>query len=171
MALSDKDILKLMKHGEIEITPFKQEQLGPASVDLTLGKEWEVFKKRYVGETVDLKKTGFKELVKKIKADKMILNPGEMCLGKTLEKITLSPGIMGVLEGRSRYARIGLTVHVTASLVQPGISNRQVLEIVNLSPFRIILHKGMRISQISFHRLESPTSKPYRKFGEIARKQ
>lgn len=171
MALSDKDIGKMMKTGRIKIRPFKKEQLGSASVDLTLSNEWYFFKKRYIGKIVDLKKTDFKDLVTKVITDKIILNPGEMCLGKTLEKITLAPDIMGALEGRSRYARVGLTVHVTASLVQPGSDNHQVLEIVNLSPFKLVLHKGMRISQMSFHKLESATSKPYKKFGKIARKQ
>lgn len=171
MALSNKDIIELMKKGKIKINPFEKNQLGPASVDLTLSNEWSFFKEKYLGETVDLSKKSFKQLTRDIKCKSVVLDPGEMCLGKTVEKITLDPGILGILEGRSRYARVGLTVHVTASLVQPGSSNRQVLEIVNLSPLRIILHKGMRISQMSFHRLDSPTTKPYKKFGKIARNQ
>jgi deoxycytidine triphosphate deaminase len=56
-------------------------------------------------------------------------------------------------------------------LVQPGSDNRQVLEIVNLAPFPIKLHAGMRISQVVFERLESATEKPYSRFGQIAKKQ
>ena len=78
---------------------------------------------------------------------------------------------MGKLEGRSRYARMGVIIHTTSALVQPGSDNRQVLEIVNLAPFPIKLSAGMRISQIVFEYLKSPTSKPYSKFGKIARKQ
>lgn len=171
MALSDRDILNLMKKGKIKINPFKKEQLGPASVDLTLSEEWYFFKEKYLGKKIDLGKIEFQELMKKTRAKTIILNPGEMCLGKTIEKITLAPDIVGILEGRSRYARVGLTVHVTASLVQPGSDNHQVLEIVNLSPFKLVLHSGMRISQMSFHKLESKTTKPYNKFGKIARNQ
>ena len=75
---------------------------------------------------------------------------------------------MGNLEGRSRYARMGLVIHITSALVQPGSSNHQVLEIVNLAPFPLKLHAGMRISQVVFERMESDTSKPYAKFGKIA---
>jgi len=99
------------------------------------------------------------------------LDPGEMCLGKTLEKITLPANMIGRLEGRSRYARMGLVIHITSALVQPGSSNHQVLEIVNLAPFPIQLHAGMRISQVVFERMETNTSKPYAKFGQIARDQ
>ncbi len=94
-----------------------------------------------------------------------------MCLGKTLEKITLPAGIIGTLEGRSRYARMGLAVHVTSALVQPGSDNHQILEIVNFAPFSIKLHSGMRISQVIFERMETPSSKPYSKFGRIAKRQ
>lgn len=53
------------------------------------------------------------------------------CLGITQEKICLSPEYCGLLEGRSRFARLGLFVHITAGFMQPGIENRQVLEIFN----------------------------------------
>jgi len=94
-----------------------------------------------------------------------------MCLAISEEKITLAPDIMGRLEGRSRYARMGLAVHITSAVVQPGSDNHQVFEIVNSAPFTVVLHKGMRISQVVFYRLESPTSKPYAKYGKVARKQ
>ncbi len=171
MALSDVDIKKLMKSGKIRIKPFKKEQLGPASIDLTLSNEWYFFKEKYIGGLMDLKKVDFKKAHRKLRADAVVLAPGEMCLGKTVEKITLAPDIMGKLEGRSRYARMGLSIHITSSIVQPGSSNHQILEIVNLSPAAIVLHKGMRVSQIIFHEVRTPSSKPYAKYGKIARVQ
>lgn len=169
MYLSDVDIKKAIKKGGIKIEPLSEGQIGPASIDLTLDDKWWVPKKKMF--PVDLKKVGWEKLMVKKTADRILLNPGELCLGITKEKITLGNDIIGKLEGRSRYARVGLSVHVTASLVQPGVSNHQVLEIVNNAPFPIILHKGMRVSQIVFARTESRTSKPYRKVGKIAVKQ
>lgn len=169
--LANVDIERYLKRGIIKIKPLKKEQIGPASVDLTLSDEWYFFKEEYIGKTVDLSKKNYTELIKKVKADNIILRPGEMCMGRTVEKITLPPDIIGMLEGRSRYARVGLTAHVTASIVQPGSDNHQVLEIVNLSPFTVVLHKGMRISQITFDEMKGPTSKPYKKYGKIARNQ
>lgn len=171
MVYSDVDIKKLLKEGKIKIKPLKKDQIGPASIDLTLSDEWYFFKEKFIGELVDLKKTDFKKAHKKVKGEMIILGSGEMCLGKTVEKITLPPDIMGHLEGRSRYARMGVSIHITSSIVQPGSNNHQVLEIVNLAPFPIVLHKGMRISQVVFHKMESSTSKPYSKYGKIARVQ
>ncbi|MFH1447369.1 MAG: dCTP deaminase [Candidatus Micrarchaeota archaeon] len=171
MILSDKDILELMRKKKLVITPFEKEQLGQASVDLTLSNRFWKFKEAFIGKRVDLRKIDFKEATEEVAADSLELSPGEMCLGLTVEHITLPGDIMGHLEGRSKYARMGLAVHVTSSVVQPGSDNRQVLEIVNMSPFKLVIHEGMRISQVLFERLESATGKPYARFGKIARKQ
>lgn len=174
MVLSDKDIMREMKAGNIVFSPKLQaSQIGAASVDLTLdGKFW-LFKKKYIrgGALVDLSKITFQEATEMHPESSITLSPGEMCLGITKERIGLAPNIMGSLEGRSRFARMGLAVHVTSALVQAGSDNHQVLEIVNLAPFAVKIHEGMRISQVVFEYLESPTSKPYRKFGKIATKQ
>jgi len=171
MLLSNSDIKEYLKNGRINIKPLKDEQIGSASVDLTLGNKFWFFKEKYVGEMVDLSKTDFMEATYAITAGTVALGMGEMCLGITKEKITLPSDIMGRLEGRSRYARMGLGVHITSALVQPGSNNHQVLEIVNNAPFTSILHSGMRISQIVFYQMSSPSTKPYAKFGKIARKQ
>jgi dCTP deaminase len=171
MFLSDVDVKREMKGGGIKIVPFEKSQLGQASVDLSLGDTFWFFKEKYLGSVVDLGKVNFKGATKRVKADCVVLGHGEMCLGISREKLTLAPDIMGRLEGRSRYARMGLAVHVTSAVVQPGSSNHQVFEIVNHAPFPIVLHSGMRISQVVFSRLETPTSKPYAKHGKIARKQ
>lgn len=171
MILSDKDIRKMLAEKKMRIAPLEDGQIGPASVDLTLSDEWYFFKDEYKRAIVDLKETGFAEAFEMKKAAEITLRPGELCLGKTAERITLPNNVMGKLEGRSRYARMGVIIHTTSALVQPGSDNRQVLEIVNLAPFPIKLHSGMRLSQVVFERLESPTGKPYAKYGEIARGQ
>jgi dCTP deaminase len=171
MILSDKDIKGLLRDGTIRIEPLEEEQIGPASVDLTLSDEWHLFKEELMEETIDLSERGFQESFDVIRNESIVLAPMQLCLAKTKEKITLPADIMGNLEGRSKYARMGLIIHITSALVQPGSSNHQVLEIVNLAPFPVKLHAGMRISQVVFERLESGTTKPYHEFGRIARDQ
>ncbi|NCN03456.1 MAG: dCTP deaminase, partial [Candidatus Pacebacteria bacterium] len=72
----------------------------------------------------------------------------------TKEKITLPGNICGWLEGRSRFARLGLLIHISAGLIQPGVDNHQVLEITNLSPNTLVLYAGERICQLAFQRCE-----------------
>ena len=173
MALSNEDIKSAIRRGMLRFSPpISQEQIGPASVDLTLdGKFW-IFKKKFVGKkAVDLSRVDFNEATEAHKESSITLPPGGMCLGITKEKIHMPDNMMGTLEGRSRYARMGLAVHVTSALVQPGSDNHQVLEIVNFAPFPVTIHKGMRISQIIFERMDSKTSRPYSRFGKIAKRQ
>jgi dCTP deaminase len=171
MILSDTDIRKMLREGTLKISPLQDEQIGPASIDLTLSDEWYFFKDEYSRKIVDLGETGYGEVFELKKGKDIVLKPLEMCLGKTVEKITLPADVMGHLEGRSRFARMGIIIHTTSALVQPGSDNRQILEIVNLSPFPVKLHSGMRISQVVFESLKSSTSRPYAKFGEIAKRQ
>ena len=172
MVLSNVDVEKLLRSGEIRITPKPEpEQMGPGSVDLTLSNEFWRFREKAKEGTYDLDEIDLGEITRKITAKQITIAPGELILGKTKERITLPDNICGNLEGRSRYARRGLAIHVTSSFIQPGSDNRQVLEIVNLAPYKIILRAGMRVSQVIFERMETATSKPYRKFGKTAVRQ
>ena len=133
--LSHDSILAAIKKGEITITPLDENAVGPASVDLSLSNEFRVFKE--TDQPMDIKETtNYREetTVVTIKDDEYFeVAPHTTCLGITKEKITLCNNICGLLEGRSRFARLGLFVHITASFMNPGISNQQVLEIYNSS--------------------------------------
>jgi len=150
--LTRDEILKAIDRGEIKIDPFTPEAVGPASVDLRLDRKFRVFRKLHkVYDVVEA--ANYEEVTDYIEVDdKFLLLPGESVLGITTEKITLAPDICGWLEGRSRFARIGLAVHVTAGFMQPGISNQQVLEINNSSPIAMALIPGTFICQFIFQR-------------------
>ena len=59
-----------------------------------------------------------------------------------------------MLEGRSRFARLGLMIHVTSGFVQPGVASRQVLEMSNVSGRTLLIHAGVRLLQIVPQRCE-----------------
>lgn len=61
-------------------------------------------------------------------------------------------------EGRSRFARLGLFVHITAGFMNPGIDNRQVLEIYNASNHPLELVPGTKICQFIFLRMHGEAS-------------
>mgnify|MGYP001079360339 CR=1 FL=1 len=151
--LTKQEIIKEIKKGNIKIEPFNIENIGPGSIDLTLGDKFRTFKKSEkiydVSDEVD-----YKEITRLVKADSIVINPQETVLGVTKEKITLAPDISGRLEGRSRFARIGLLVHISASFMQPGISNHQVLEISNMGRIPLRLYAGTKVCQFIFERTE-----------------
>jgi dCTP deaminase len=74
--------------------------------------------------------------------------PGELVHGITKELVALPDDVAGWIEGRSSFARMGLMIHMSAGLVQPGTRNKQVLEVSNLSPAPIALYPGTRICQL-----------------------
>ena len=74
--------------------------------------------------------------------------------GITRERLFFPPDLCAWIEGRSRIARLGLTVHVSSGFVQPGVSNHQVLEMSNVSGRALAIHPGIRICQIVLQRTE-----------------
>ncbi|MBM4258122.1 MAG: dCTP deaminase [Deltaproteobacteria bacterium] len=83
-----------------------------------------------------------------------LLKPGETIHGITREHVRLPDNICGWLEGRSRFARLGLMIHVTSGFVAPGVSNRQVLEMANVAGRPLAIHAGTRICQLVLQRTE-----------------
>lgn len=150
--LTRGEILKEIAAGNIVIEPYHADCVGPASVDLHLGKEFRVFRKVHdvVRVTPD---SNYEEITERVLVeDHLLLMPQETVLGITEEKITLSSSLCGWLEGRSRFSRLGLLVHISASFMQPGIDNKQVLEISNQSPMPLALYPGIAICQFIFQR-------------------
>ncbi|CAG8539422.1 9319_t:CDS:10 [Acaulospora morrowiae] len=82
------------------------------------------------------------------------LGPGQMCLGITRERVKLPTDLCALVEGRSRFARLGLSVHITASFIHPGVNNRTVLEIFNASSLTLALFPGTKVCQMIFMTME-----------------
>jgi len=144
MILSKKEILK-----EVSIKPFSKSSLGDASYDLTLDDVFWIFKS---GAIILKEKSDFKKHTVKKKMKEITLLPGEFVLGRTKEKIKLPEDVCGLLSGRSRFARFGLSVHSTAMFINLGSNNRQVFEIKNNSNNPITLKPGLKIGQLLFVR-------------------
>ena len=153
--LTRNEILAEIESGRLCIDPFDLDQVGPASIDLRLGNEVRVpihEQGCVVHVTEESDPADNTRLVQL--SEPYVLQPGETVHGATLEKISLPPNLCGWLEGRSRTARFGLTVHVTSGFVHPGVSNVQVLEMMNVSRTPLALHPGIRICQIVLERTE-----------------
>ncbi|HUK50836.1 MAG TPA: dCTP deaminase [Terriglobales bacterium] len=163
MATLGRDrILKLIEEGSIKIQPFSKKQVGPASVDLHLGNTFRVFEKTrdvfHVREDAD-----YKQLTRTVKVrggSHFLIMPNELVQGITEEKITFPPTLSGRIEGRSRFARVGLLIHLSSGFIQPGSTGRVVLEILNVSPLPLALHPGIAICQVIIE--EAIEATPYK---------
>ena len=168
MILSDRDIKKSIASGRIKITPKPdyKEQLGSCSIDLHLGHKFRVFKHSSY-PYIDLKGSiDTNELMKEIvlkKDEPFIMQPGDFALVTTVESLELADDILGKIEGRSSLGRLGIIVHGTASIFDPGWVGKPTMELGNLGVMPVALYPGMRLCAFTFEELSSPVEIPYGK--------
>ena len=167
MVLSDVDIKRYIERGKIRITPeLPPEQFGSCSVDFRLGVEFSVFEhSRH--PYIDLReKVGIQEIMRSVTVqpgEPFVLQPHEFVLAITEETLELDDDVLGRLEGRSSLGRIGIIVHGTAGLFDPGWRGKATLELSNLGRMPVALYPGMRICSFTFEQVSTPVSVPYYK--------
>lgn len=168
MILSDRDIKKALKSGRIKVTPKPdlKVQLGSCSLDLHLGNKFRVFKNSSY-PYIDLKgpldtDKIMEEII--VKGDRpFIMQPGDFALVTTVEDLQLADDLLGRIEGRSSLGRLGIIVHGTASIFDPGWRGKPTMELGNLGVMPIALYPGMRICAFTFEEVSSPVDVPYYK--------
>ena len=84
------------------------------------------------------------------------LEPNEFVLALTHERIQMPRNLIAMVEGRSTYVRVGLSIHQTAPWIQPGWGGQITLEIRNSGPLNIDLTPLDDMPcQLTFFRLTS----------------
>src|SRR6266513_5588921 len=170
MVLSQGDIRKLIAKGDIAFTPeLEERQFGEASIDLRLGFKFTKFKKipgidisvanglGVIGEARFWETITKEEKNIHGQRETYTLDPGDFVLGMTYESITVPPYLIALVEGRSTYARVGLSMHLTAPWIQPGWSGPIILEMTNNGPLSIELTPRIdRPCQLTFLQLKTP---------------
>jgi len=168
MVLSDRDIRKALEEGRIKIDPFPdyEKQLGSISVDFRLGHTFMVFEHSRFSYIDPRHPASIGDAMRTIEVgddEPFIMQPGDFALASTIESLELPDDLLGRLEGRSSIARLGITVHSTAAVFEPGWVGTATMELSNLGRMAVALYPGMRICAFSFETLSSPVSMPYRK--------
>lgn len=166
MVLSDRDIRLHLESGKIRITPpiDFDTQLGSCSVDFRLGTRFRVFEHSRFAY-IDLRQgVNVDEFMREVvidHKDSFTLHPGQLVLGMTVESLELPPDLLARLEGRSSLGRLGIIVHGTASVFDPGWVGNATLELGNVGILPVSLYPGMRICSFTFETLSSPAEVPY----------
>ena len=169
MILSQAELRKAVEQGKIEFDPpLEEAQWGEASVDLRLGHQFTTLvgqdnvtisvadglgalAQSNLWNTEDLREPDihgrprFHEIRR-----------GDFVLAQTHESIKIPRSMIARVEGRSTYARVGLSMHQTAPWIQPGWSGPIILELMNNGPLTIKLTPTKdRPCQLTFIRLTS----------------
>ncbi|SEB75146.1 dCTP deaminase [Paramicrobacterium humi] len=162
MLLSDRDIKAELASSRIGLDPLDIGMVQPSSVDVRLDRYFRLFdnhKYPYIDPAED--QPELTHLIETKPDEPFILHPGEFVLGSTFELVTLPDDIAARLEGKSSLGRLGLLTHSTAGFIDPGFSGHVTLELSNVATLPIKLWPGMKIGQLCFFRLTSPTERPY----------
>jgi len=167
MVLSDRDIMAALETGRIRIDPFPdlQVQLGSVSIDFRLGTTFMVFehsKHSYIDPRHPQSIGDAMRTIEVADDEPFIMQPGDFALASTIETLELPDDLLGRLEGRSSIARLGITVHSTAAVFEPGWFGTATMELSNLGRMAVALYPGMRICAFSFETVSSPVQTPYR---------
>ncbi len=171
MYLCDGHIRDLLQEldfrAEEGASPFDpSEQVQPASVDLRLGH---VFWRPLRRFTLDLRRSKLLEIqprryYKRIElkeGETILIAPGELLLGRTLEEFTIPNGYAAELIGRSSFARLGLMVTISGGFINPGWRGRMPIQLVNFNPNSIRLVAGIPICQIRVVKLTDRATQTY----------
>ena len=170
MILSHLDIRKAVDEKRIAFDPpLENEQFGEASVDLRLGFSFTRLKEDLSDvkvsvanglkpiESAKLYLTDVKEKDAFGQPETFTIKPKMFVLAMTYEKVSVPLNMIARIEGRSTYARVGLSMHQTAPWIQPGWEGQIALEIMNNGPLPIELTPILdRPCQLTFFQLSSP---------------
>ena len=136
VVLSKHEIRRRLESGDLKIDPTPDgSRIKQVSIDLRLGRKFTTFKglPDYIPR-IRVKSSLFSsgDLWSHTEADSFEIGPGEFVLAQTLERIELPNDLVGLVEGRSSWARVGLSVHLTAPKIDPGFNGTITLEIANM---------------------------------------
>jgi len=160
--LSDRDLRAEIASGRVSLEPYDEAMVQPSSIDVRLDKYFRLFdnhKYPFIDPAVD--QPDLTRLIEIERDEPFIRPPGEFVLGSTFEVVTMPDDLAARLEGKSSLGRLGLLTHSTAGFIDPGFSGHVTLELSNVATLPIKLWPGMRVGQLCFLRLSSPTANPY----------
>ncbi len=141
------------------ITPLldAKEVIESSSVDLRLGTEFILLRRRIVG-CLDINKQNeikrdihsYQERIRINVWGRFTIHPGQLILGSNLEYLSFPEDLMAYVVGKSTWGRTGLVI-ATATKIDPGFKGSITLEIINLGEVPIVLYPGIPIAQLVIH--------------------
>jgi len=178
MILTGPEIKKEIELGNIQIEPYDESNVQPASVDLTLGTGVRVYTSQVMfdetyswradalkGENLFARvdraldpKSPHDTIFLEATDDGFLIKPGILYLMHTQERLHTDKYV-SVLDGKSSIGRLGVVVHLTAGYGDPGFNGQYTLEVTCVHP--IILYPKMKIAQMRFHTLQGEVDLSY----------
>jgi len=171
--LTHEQIKRRIRTDQIVFSPLVSwAQIGESTADFRLGTYFIVF--RTEGRpSLDIREEGatssqldFQRKVHVGIGQRLVIAPGMLVLGSTLEFVGMPSNLAGEVITRSAWGKLGVII-ATAAWVHPGFRGCLTLEIVNHAASPVALYPGERIGQIAFHVAGPPIKIPPAKFLQL----
>ncbi|MBD3905992.1 dCTP deaminase [Chryseobacterium sp. Ch-15] len=157
-----EELKKLLENRELIITPILEEkQFGEISFDFRIGTD---FLTQHQGRNAFIDTTKNNNITRSIKSsytetrrklgEEFLIHPSQPTLFSTLEYVKLPKNIYAVLNLRSSYSRLGLSI---STIVQPGYCGCLSVEIVNSGNTSLNILTGTRFLQARFFKISENT--------------
>jgi dCTP deaminase len=164
--IADSKIEELAKRGMIY--PYFTERvsgklsngISSYGYDITLGNEFKVFRRNGMyNDPIDPKNFN-PEVLETMVGDVCIIPPNSFVLAYSVESFKIPRDIIGIVIGKSTYARCGLVVNITA--LEPEWEGQITIEISNTTPIPVKVYAMEGIAQVIFMRGENVCHVSYR---------
>lgn len=159
MFLSHQTIEKYIDEGKILIAPdFDKKNIRPVGIRIHLAKNLLLPEPDQVVSLTVAQDLKYKDI--DLTREEFVLEPGQFVLGASYEAIQTPPNVLAILDGRSTVARLGLTVHITACVIDGTFETPHVavLEIKNVGNFKIRLNFKDPVAMMLFAELKDPVT-------------
>ena len=156
MILSDIDLRNYIANGRLKVDPFSEEIVRENGLDLRIGGE--VGRMRAMDEVLDTRYGDVERFYELERGDSFVIRPREHVLLHTLEYISLPSDLMGFVNLRSSYARVGLALPPT--IIDASFEGQLTIELIG-GEFPVRLYRFDRFLHVVFAKLSSPVDKPY----------
>ena len=158
MILSDTDLAEYLRSGKLVVEPLDWEIVRENGLDLRLGSEYcEILPTRLTlavgeGDVSKYYRCGRNE-------EHLILRPSTLYLLHTIETLALPSDLMGFVELRSTFARLGFLMPPT--IVDAGFRGQLTVEVLT-PPYPTRVRVGTRFLHVVFARTLTPVVNTYR---------
>lgn len=128
--------------------------LSSFGYDMRVAGEFRVFTPNIYNSVVDPKRIDERALVEYDVDDHILIPPNSYVLGRSIEYFRMPSDTLGLVLGKSTYARSGIIVNVTP--LEPGWEGHVTIEIGNGTPLPAKVYAEEGIAQVVFLQGDTP---------------
>lgn len=129
--------------------------LSSFGYDMRIASEFRVFTPNIYNSVVDPKDIDERAMVEYETDDHILIPPNSYVLGRSVEYFKMPPDVLGIVLGKSTYARSGIIVNVTP--LEPGWEGYVTIEVGNGTPLPAKVYANEGIAQVIFFQGEAPS--------------